>query len=231
MHPASALASVSATQAHTCSCGSKPKYVPSWCHAAKVGECGSLMKNVLVHTRMSGPIRSSIASRMRGMADQRVEPRRMRIGVRAPLDVRLGDRRSPVRFPADPGRRGRSRFPSGVSAGIGKQEAVVAIRLHLRLRQCLHGVSSVARHARQCRRWHHGTARAHALASRFALSARSRAACGAAWRRAVRSDGTARPGCAGRRRSPPHPRPARASRRCDAPGRGRLAPVAEREPG
>ena len=66
MQPASLVASVSATQAQTCSCGSQAEIGASWCQAAKVGDRGSLMKNVLVQTRMFGPITSSMASRIFG---------------------------------------------------------------------------------------------------------------------------------------------------------------------
>ena len=68
--------------------------MPSWCQAANVGECGSLMKNVLVQTRILGPITSSIASRIFGWRISVVEPGRMRIGVGAPFDVGFGDRRA-----------------------------------------------------------------------------------------------------------------------------------------
>ena len=65
--------------------------MPSWCQAAKVGEPGSLMKKVLVQTRMLGPITSLDRVEDARMADQCVEPGGMGVGVRAPFDVGIGD--------------------------------------------------------------------------------------------------------------------------------------------
>ena len=64
MQPFSAVASVSASHAVTCTYGRRPKYVASWCQAAIAALSGSLMNHVQVYTRMSGPIRPSTASRI-----------------------------------------------------------------------------------------------------------------------------------------------------------------------
>jgi len=66
MQPFSAVASVSASHAVTCTYGRNPKYVASWCQAAIAGLSGSLMNHVEVYTRMSGPMSPSTASRIAG---------------------------------------------------------------------------------------------------------------------------------------------------------------------
>jgi hypothetical protein len=48
MQPLSAVASVSASQAVTCTEGRRPKYVASWCQAAIAALAGSLMNQVEV---------------------------------------------------------------------------------------------------------------------------------------------------------------------------------------
>ena len=95
MQPFSAVASVSATHAVTCTCGRSPKYVASWCQAAIAALSGSLTNHVDVNTRMLGPDEALDGVEDGRMAGERVDPRQQDVRARAVARRLIGREQSP----------------------------------------------------------------------------------------------------------------------------------------
>jgi hypothetical protein len=119
MQPASRVASVSATQAQTCSCD---VLVPG----------GEGRRVRLLDEERAGPDQDVGADHVLDrvedarMADQRVEPGGMRVGVGAPFHVRIRHRAAEVGFqPGEAVEAGRDFI--GGQGGDAEEEAVVAV--------------------------------------------------------------------------------------------------------